>query len=203
VDENDIYSNISPGPDFREFLQVLGDLVELKGWPAYRGGLDVRTDTTGTHSVYTKWNDYEIMFHVATSLPFDPADEQRVEKKRHIGNDIVVIIFKEGGSQIDPTVFKSNFNHVFMVVQKDYAKSETMTHYRVTFVCKDVVQNFGPSFPHSYCFPKNAKFREFLLTKLVNAERGAMRSNVFSQNTRRTRQELLQGYINNYSTKKT
>jgi len=203
VDEDAIYSNVSPTPDFAEFLNVLGDSIELRGWKYFRGGLDVKSDTTGTHSVFTKWNDYEIMFHVAPLLPFDSADSQRVERKRHIGNDIVVLIFKEGQSPINPAAFQSHFNHVFMVVQKDHAKSEMMTHYRVTFVGREEVPVFGPMYPHSYCFPKNAKFREFVLTKLVNAERGAMRSPVFFSKTKRTRHELLKGFISTYVNKKT
>jgi hypothetical protein len=29
-------------------------------------------------------------------LPFQRDDLQRVERKRHVGNDIVVVLFKEG-----------------------------------------------------------------------------------------------------------
>ena len=36
------------------------------------------------------------MFHVATYIPFTPEDRQQVERKRHLGNDIVVIVFKDG-----------------------------------------------------------------------------------------------------------
>jgi len=50
-------------------------------------------DTTGTHSVYTTMDDYEIMFHVSTLLPHNPRDPQQVERKRHIGNDICVIVY--------------------------------------------------------------------------------------------------------------
>jgi len=37
-------------------------------------------DTTGTHSVYTKWRDMEVMFHVSTLLPYStsPDDKQQV-----------------------------------------------------------------------------------------------------------------------------
>eukprot|EP00026_Physarum_polycephalum_P000585 Phypoly_transcript_00586.p1 GENE.Phypoly_transcript_00586~~Phypoly_transcript_00586.p1 ORF type:complete len:908 (+),score=170.10 Phypoly_transcript_00586:1521-4244(+) len=202
IEENDIYSNVTTSPDFKEFLHILGDNIELKGWKQFRGGLDVKNNTTGLHSVYTKWNDYEIMFHIGPLLPFDMADEQRVERKRHIGNDIVVLIFKDGASQINPAVFKSHFNHVFMIVQKDHAKSDVLSHYRVTFVCKDEVPIFGPMYPHSYSFPNTSKFREFIITKLVNAERGAMHTPVFFSKTKRTRQELLLGFINAYAAKK-
>jgi hypothetical protein len=48
-----------------------------------------------------------------------PDDLQRVERKRHLGNDVVVIIFKEGPGAFDPLCIKSHFNHVFIVVQVD------------------------------------------------------------------------------------
>jgi hypothetical protein len=131
---------------FDSFLQFLGSKVRLKGWQDYRGGLDnigslllffvsslfshvaavvfnhtaINTllgDTTGTHSVYTKWRDYEIMFHVSTLLPFSFDNPQQLERKRHLGNDIVVLIFKEGNTPYIPDTIASDFNHVVAVVQ--------------------------------------------------------------------------------------
>ncbi len=45
-------------------------------------------NTTGTHSVYTRFLGIEIMFHVSTLLPYFEKDKQQVERKRHIGNDV-------------------------------------------------------------------------------------------------------------------
>ena len=49
---------------------------------------NVLVNTTGSHSVYTKFNEFEIMYHVAPLLPYQDFDEQRVERKRHLGNDV-------------------------------------------------------------------------------------------------------------------
>lgn len=38
------------------------------------------------------------MFHVATMLPTE-CNEQQVSKKRHLGNDIVLLVFQEEGSE--------------------------------------------------------------------------------------------------------
>lgn len=35
-------------------------------------------DSTGTHSLYTTYQDYEIMFHVSTMLPYTPNNRQQV-----------------------------------------------------------------------------------------------------------------------------
>ena len=63
------------------------------------------------------------MFHVSTMLPHYPLDLQQVEKKRHLGNDVVLIVFKEGDQLFDPSQIRSEFNHIFIVVQKVH-KSE-------------------------------------------------------------------------------
>ena len=50
---------------------------------------------TGEESVYEKYDDSEIMFHVSTLLPLSNRDGQHIEKKRHIGNDRVAIVFQD------------------------------------------------------------------------------------------------------------
>ncbi len=60
------------------FLELLGRRVRLKGWTRYRGGLDVGKDQTGLWSVYTEFEEHEIMFHVSTLLPYDEDDRQQV-----------------------------------------------------------------------------------------------------------------------------
>lgn len=63
------------------------------------------------------------MFHVSTMLPYSSGNKQQVERKRHIGNDIVNIIFEEGGNPskptFKPTFMKSQFTHIFAVVTYD------------------------------------------------------------------------------------
>lgn len=41
-------------------------------------GVSVAADSTGTHSLYTTYQDYEIMFHVSTLLPYTPNNRQQV-----------------------------------------------------------------------------------------------------------------------------
>jgi hypothetical protein len=40
--------------------------------------VSVLADSTGTHSLYTTYQDYEIMFHVSTLLPYTPNNRQQV-----------------------------------------------------------------------------------------------------------------------------
>lgn len=38
----------------------------------------VKVISTGTHSLYTTYQDHEIMFHVSTMLPYTPNNQQQV-----------------------------------------------------------------------------------------------------------------------------
>lgn len=201
--EDEMYSNVDPSPEFLEFLDVLGTTIELQDWTKFRGGLDVRGGTTGVHAVYTEFHNYQIMFHVSTMLPFQPDDAQRVERKRHLGNDVVLIVFIENdGSpivQFDPSNIKSQFNHVFIAVQVDRDQPQSdVVNFKLSISCKDGVPLFGPDYPQSYSFPKGDRFRQFLLTKLINAERAALRAPTFAQKIKRTRKEALQMMYNDY-----
>ena len=68
-------------------------------------------DKTGTHSVYTTWHNHEIMYHVANLIPFNPSDPQQLERKRQIGNDIVIVAFCDEPNVINSIeVFRSHQN---------------------------------------------------------------------------------------------
>lgn len=73
-----MYNNQEAGAAFMQFLTLLGDIVRLKGFESYRAQLDTKTDSTGTHSLYTTYQDHEIMFHVSTMLPYTPNNQQQV-----------------------------------------------------------------------------------------------------------------------------
>jgi hypothetical protein len=71
------------------------------------------SDATGEFSYFTVFEKCEVMLHVSTLLPYRPGDPQQIERKRHLGNDVVLLVFKEASGpreQISPTTFKSNFN---------------------------------------------------------------------------------------------
>lgn len=93
--EEAILGNRRESALFSEFLTLLGERIRLKGFDKYKGGLDTVHDLTGTESVYTCYKNIEIMFHVSTMLPHEESDAQKLQKKRHIGNDIVCVAFLE------------------------------------------------------------------------------------------------------------
>ncbi|XP_026089023.1 signal-induced proliferation-associated 1-like protein 1 isoform X4 [Carassius auratus] len=189
--EEEMYNNEAAGPVLEEFLQLLGERVRLKGFSKYRAQLDTKTDSTGTHSLYTNFKDYEIMFHVSTMLPYTPNNKQQLLRKRHIGNDIVTIVFQEPGAKpFSPKNIRSHFQHVFVVVRAHNPCSED-TCYSVAVARSRDVPAFGPPIPEDATFPKSTVFRDFLLAKVINAENAAHKSDKFRAMATRTRQEYL------------
>ncbi|XP_072485335.1 signal-induced proliferation-associated 1-like protein 1 isoform X10 [Notamacropus eugenii] len=189
--EEEMYNNESAGPAFEEFLQLLGERVRLKGFEKYRAQLDTKTDSTGTHSLYTTYKDYEIMFHVSTLLPYTPNNKQQLLRKRHIGNDIVTIVFQEPGAQpFSPKNIRSHFQHVFVIVRVHNPCTDGVC-YSVAVTRSRDVPSFGPPIPKGVTFPKSNVFRDFLLAKVINAENAAHKSEKFRAMATRTRQEYL------------
>ncbi|XP_063162889.1 signal-induced proliferation-associated 1-like protein 2 isoform X1 [Candoia aspera] len=198
--EEEMYNNETAGPAFEEFLDLLGQRVRLKGFSKYRAQLDNKTDSTGTHSLYTTYKDYEIMFHVSTMLPYMPSNRQQLLRKRHIGNDIVTIVFQEPGAlPFTPKNIRSHFQHVFVIVKVHNPCTEKVCYSVGVSRSKDVPP-FGPPIPKGVTFPKSAVFRDFLLAKVINAENAAHKSEKFRAMATRTRQEYLKDLAENFVT---
>ena len=115
--------------------------------------MDTVHDLTGYHSVCTQWRNIEIMFHVSTLLPFEENDPQKVsclrslksthpyyilafqlQRKRHIGNDIVCVVFLEAdNTDFSPSCIKSHFLHTFIVVRCSPKIKFKPTRYEVMY----------------------------------------------------------------------
>ncbi|XP_077397761.1 signal-induced proliferation-associated 1-like protein 3 [Festucalex cinctus] len=196
--EEEMYNNEEASPAFSAFLELLGEQVLLKGFSKYAAQLDTKTDSTGTHSLYTTYQGYEVMFHISTMLPYMPNNPQQLLRKRHIGNDIVTIIFQEPGAlPFTPQNIRSHFQHVFVIVRVHNPCSEN-TYYSVAVTRMKDVPPFGPPIPSSITFRNSDTFRNFLLAKIINAENAAHKSEKFHTMATRTRQEYLRDLAENY-----
>uniref|UniRef100_A0A8C1L6S1 RAP1 GTPase activating protein 2a n=1 Tax=Cyprinus carpio TaxID=7962 RepID=A0A8C1L6S1_CYPCA len=188
--EEELFGNNEETPAFTEFLSVLGDNIELQEFKGFRGGLDVSHGQTGSESVYTTFRQREIMFHVSTKLPFTEGDIQQLQRKRHIGNDIVAAVFQEEPTPFVPDMIASNFLHAYVLVQVENPCTDH-TMYKVSVTAREDVPPFGPPLPNPAVFKKGPEFREFLLTKLINAENACCKSDKFAKLEERTRAALL------------
>ncbi|XP_035486131.1 rap1 GTPase-activating protein 1 isoform X1 [Scophthalmus maximus] len=189
--EEELFGNMEESPAFVEFLEFLGQKIELHDFKGFRGGLDVAHGQTGTESYYTSFHNKEIMFHVSTKLPYTEGDSQQLQRKRHIGNDIVAVVFQEENTPFVPDMIQSNFLHAYVVVQVESACTENVT-YKVSVTARDDVPFFGPALPDPGIFRKGPDFREFLFTKLINAEYACYKAEKFAKLEERTRSALLE-----------
>ncbi|VVC37072.1 Hypothetical protein CINCED_3A010066 [Cinara cedri] len=201
--EEHMYNNEEAGLAFYQFMDSIAQRVRLKGFNKYRAGLDNKTDSTGLYSFYSQFQNCEIMFHVSTMLPFTPNNRQQLLRKRHIGNDIVTIVFQEPGAQpFSPKNIRSQFQHVFIVVRVINPCTEN-TQYSVAVTRSKEVEMFGPPIPTEAVFKKSKEFSDFLLAKIINAENAAHRSEKFATMATRTRQAYLKDLTSNHSTNTT
>jgi hypothetical protein len=192
------WENEHGSPAFDHFLTLLGDRIELRGWSGFRGGLDVHKDTKGTHSVYTKFQEFEIMYHVSTLLPYHPADPLKLVRARQIQNDVVMVIFQEGQTTYAPEAMPTNVAHIFAVVRPfRNPRNPDETLYQLGFVSKANVNAFRPDLPYPPVFRHDESFRRFLLTKLINGQIAARKSGLQMMFTR-PRQAMLQEIVQTF-----
>lgn len=198
ANEDEMYSNRTGSDRFERFVTRLGTKVAMQGWTKYRAGLDTLENATGPYSIFTEWRGFEIMFHVSTYLPYSEVNPQQVERKRHLGNDIVILVFHDGKGVFDPSCIRSHFNHVFVIVRPVFVEGEKTPHYKLSVVYKGEVLPFPPKYPKDYIFEEGEYFREFVLTKLINAENSALRTSQFSTKSFNTKKDMLQEITEDY-----
>ncbi|XP_009299794.1 GTPase-activating Rap/Ran-GAP domain-like protein 3 isoform X7 [Danio rerio] len=188
--DDEMFSNEMGSETFEKFLNLLGDTICLQGWAGYRGGLDTKNDTTGINSIYTVYQGHELMFHVSTMLPYSKENKQQVERKRHIGNDIVTIVFQEGDDaspSFKPSMIRSHFTHIFALVRYNSQNDS----YRLKIFSEESVPLFGPPLPSPPVFTDHQEFRDFLLVKLINGEKATLETPTFAQKRQRTLDMLI------------
>ncbi|GAB6025853.1 hypothetical protein CHUAL_011832 [Chamberlinius hualienensis] len=127
--EAEILANQHGSVRYMNFLQGLGHLVHLKKVnpkELYVGGLDL----TGPDGQFTYvWKDdvLQVVFHVATLMPTKVKDPSCNEKKRHIGNDFVSIIYNNSGQDYNMHTIKGQFIYACVVIQPLDCESNLVT----------------------------------------------------------------------------
>ena len=193
--EEDMLAN-GETPEFAHFLALLGERVTLQDHTGYTGGLDTRRGGTGETSIYTQWHEFEIMFHVSTMLPLDDSDEQQLQRKRHIGNDVVLIVFLDGDAddlRYNTQTMASHFTHIIIGIQRHSLASQlsgTPT-YQISIASPPSVTGFEPRLPDPPLFPACPATRDFILATAINGERAALESPAFKPAMDRTRKAYL------------
>ena len=182
-------------PQLSEFLDFLLTKTTLKGFNGFAAGLDTKFDETGLYSYYEIFRGFELMAHVAALLP--ESGGQQIPRKRHIGNDTVIVIFDESKTGFDPTMITSHFCHVFIVI-----KPISPSQYQINVASKEGVPVFGPFLTHLPVYVKGLLLKDFILTKIINGSKAANEAPAISQPLLRARKDLIFDLNQKYKKKK-
>lgn len=118
-------------------------------------------------------------------------DLSQLQRKRHIGNDIVCVVFLEAdNTPFSPACIKSHFLHTFILVRTSPKIKRKPTRYEVSVVTRDEVGAYKPYLWEQSVFDKGPMFREWLLTKIVNGERASYSAPKFARMQERTRSQV-------------
>ena len=146
-DQKVILRNDAKSDLYAEFVRGIGWPIDIATHRGYLGGLDPKL-TTGTTAPYFANSIMEVIFHEITSMPTNPNDNQQIHKKRHVGNDIVHIVYSEDTNDYLPTTITSQFNDAHIII---YPLPNGL--FRVQVYRKENVQIFGPLL-HGMCINK-------------------------------------------------
>lgn len=117
--EVSILSNEYGSKRYAQFLTGLGKLIHLKDCDPdqiFLGGLD----QYGDDGEFTYcWHDdiMQAIFHIATLMPNRESDRGCCNKKRHIGNDFVVVVYNDSGEDYKLGTIKGQFNFVEVLIK--------------------------------------------------------------------------------------
>lgn len=115
--EDKILANIMGSADYTSFITSLGTLMPLKGATFNTQGLDREFDSDGQFTIAWRDRISELVFHITTMMPTDlERDPMSTNKKRHIGNDFVNIVWNNSGLPFGFGTFPSAFNYVYIVI---------------------------------------------------------------------------------------
>ncbi|KAF6037720.1 TSC2 [Bugula neritina] len=133
-----ILSNTYGSQRYSQFLKKLGTLISLdKCDPRdmYVGGLDHEQGADGKYTYI--WHDevVQMVFHIATMMPSKESDARCTNKKLHIGNNYVTIVYNESGEPYSLGTIKGKFNYVNIIIEPLDQVSNA-----VTIQCKDDVK---------------------------------------------------------------
>ncbi|KAI9208492.1 uncharacterized protein BJ171DRAFT_208701 [Polychytrium aggregatum] len=137
------------------FIQSLGSTITLKGCrDVYTGGLDTTSDVDGKYAIIWQDDFTQIVYHIATLMPNPPEDANGIFKKRHIGNDFVLVVFNESGLDYKFDTIPGQFNYVNIVVTPVGAKNSATAavsipsesyanrHFQVAVQMKDSMEKY-------------------------------------------------------------
>ncbi|RZF45475.1 hypothetical protein LSTR_LSTR009346 [Laodelphax striatellus] len=143
--ETEILGNKFGSCRYSAFLQNLGTCIKLSDTSdhVFLGGLD-KTGEDGTFSYIWEDDVMQVIFHVATLMPnHEDVDPNFNNKKKHIGNDFVTIVYNESGEDYNIKTLKAQFSYASVVVRPlEHDCNEVLVKAR-----DDLVEHIGHTEP--------------------------------------------------------
>lgn len=105
--------------EYQEFLSFMGPKTSLYGATTYTGGLDTKDHSSVAICTKTRVLDrtHEVVFHVNQWIPHAAHDKSYVDRKRHLGNNLVIILYTQKTiSFFDPASIKSKQTKAVCIV---------------------------------------------------------------------------------------
>ncbi|XP_059139623.1 tuberin-like isoform X2 [Physella acuta] len=132
-DEKTLLSNEFGSPRYTKFIQALGEMISIEEAEkdrVYLGGLN---PSDGKFTVAWQDESLRVIFHIATLMPNKPGDTRFNNKKSHIGNDFVTIVYNDSSEDYKSGTISGQFNFVSIIIRPlDYESNA------VTLITKEV-----------------------------------------------------------------
>lgn len=116
-----ILSNDFGSARYVAFLRGLGTMVNLcdiDPKKTYLGGLETNGEDGQLGLI---WHDdvMQVVFHVATFMRNKESDEMRNEKKKHVANDSVMIVYNESEKDFEVSTIKGRVTNAWIIIQPE------------------------------------------------------------------------------------
>lgn len=117
--ETEILKNGFGSVRYMEFLSKLGTLISLQDADPqtyFLGGLE-QNGHDGKFAYIWQDDVMQVIFHIATLMPYKESDPSCNNKKLHIGNNFVTIVYNESGEEYNISTIKGQFNYANVIIQ--------------------------------------------------------------------------------------
>ncbi|GFS23751.1 tuberin-like [Elysia marginata] len=127
-EERVLLSNEFGSPRYTQFIHGLGQMISLEEAERdklYLGGLNHPDD--GKFAVAWQDESLRVIFHIATLMPTRQGDTRFNNKKSHIGNDFVTIVYNDSCEDYKSGTISGQFNFVSIVIRPLDYESNAVT----------------------------------------------------------------------------
>ena len=182
--QHEIMHSTTTTASFLEFLNSLGwkvNLYQHRTNGCFMGGLDPKLHK---HMLYYGSSVREVSFHVVPWMPVKKNDEQQIERKRHVGNDTVHIVWCDNPKGYDVSTFVSMVTDIFLVLIPLGNR-----RVKVQIFSRDKTLMFGPL--QDGCIVQRSMIGFLARMTAINAIDSTRKSKIKSDSSENNKHEVL------------